>query len=166
MTCTVLDCGVHVRARGLCGRHYQRLRNNGTTDLLRVRARCSVVDCDRAARGRGLCGKHYQRLMRLDRLDLPAEDIGERLRVGHLVDANGCWIWQGKPDPGGYGHFGFEGLVLYVHRVAYEHYIGPIPDALTIDHLCQVRLCINPEHLEPVTAAENARRVHARRKEA
>ena len=44
------------------------------------------------------------------------------------------------------------------HRISYIHYIGPIPDGLTIDHLCRVRPCCNPSHMEPVTQAENTRR--------
>lgn len=44
------------------------------------------------------------------------------------------------------------------HRWAYEHWVGPIPEGLEIDHLCRVKLCVNPAHLEPVTRAENMRR--------
>jgi hypothetical protein len=44
--------------------------------------------------------------------------------------------------------------------VYYEHHVGPIPDGLVIDHLCRVHNCVNPEHLEPVTPAENTRRGH------
>lgn len=51
--------------------------------------------------------------------------------------------------------------LFYAHRVAYEHLVGPIPEGLQLDHLCRNRMCINPEHLEPVTAQENKRRATA-----
>jgi len=70
----------------------------------------------------------------------------------------GCWIWIGGLADGGYGVMGRgragEGNVR-VHRFAYEYMIGPIPEGLEPDHLCRVRCCANPWHLEPVTRREN-----------
>lgn len=66
----------------------------------------------------------------------------------------GCWLWLGYIDPGGYGRFCRTGA----HRWAYERLVGPIPEGLQIDHLCRVRHCVNPAHLEPVTPAVNTRR--------
>lgn len=51
------------------------------------------------------------------------------------------------------------------HRVAYELWVGPIPEGMELDHRCKVRACINPAHLEPVTHAENMRRLGRRRPE-
>lgn len=70
----------------------------------------------------------------------------------------GCVIWLGRMRPNGYGTFSYRGINRGVHRIAYELESGPIPDGLQIDHLCRVRSCINPAHLEPVTNAENTRR--------
>lgn len=71
---------------------------------------------------------------------------------------NGCWLWTGMPTTGGYGTFSFEGNQQYAHRVAYKALIGVIPEDLQIDHLCRVRLCVNPWHLDLVTSRENMRR--------
>jgi hypothetical protein len=77
----------------------------------------------------------------------------------------GCWMWRGAISTGGYGRIGGEGAyLLQAHRVAYELFVGPIPDGLHIDHLCRVRACVNPEHLEAVTQAENNLRSWAARK--
>lgn len=85
----------------------------------------------------------------------PAERFWERVRK----DESGCWLWCGAPTIGtGYGKFWVHGTKFLVHRWSYEHFVGPIPEGLQIDHLCRVRMCVNPEHMEPVTAGENARR--------
>lgn len=69
-----------------------------------------------------------------------------------------CWLWTGSLQSRGYGCVGFGGKRYLAHRLAYEWLVGPIPDGLTIDHLCRVKACVNPAHLEPVTGAENTRR--------
>jgi len=77
----------------------------------------------------------------------------------------GCWYWTGAIGTGGYGRIGTgEGKRLeQAHRVAYELYVGPIPEGLHIDHLCRTRSCVRPDHLEPVPQAENNRRANALR---
>lgn len=70
----------------------------------------------------------------------------------------GCWLWLGALGRGGYGLSRHRGVLSVVHRVAYELLVGPIPEGLQLDHLCRVRHCVNPDHLEPVTALENVRR--------
>jgi len=82
----------------------------------------------------------------------------ERLMFRTALLANGCWEWRGSVNHSGYG-LAWDGKKLrIVHRIAYEELIGPIPAGLQIDHLCRNRPCINPAHLEPVTALTNVRR--------
>jgi hypothetical protein len=70
-----------------------------------------------------------------------------------------CWLWTAWIERNGYGRFWLDGRQQGAHRAAYEMYVGPIPDGLEIDHLCRVRHCVNPAHLDAVTAAENIRRM-------
>lgn len=84
--------------------------------------------------------------------------INDRLNAGMAIDENGCWRWQRIKNRSGYGHIKIAEKNVGVHRVAYETWVGPIPDGLEIDHICGVRDCINPEHLEAVTHLENLRR--------
>lgn len=68
---------------------------------------------------------------------------------------DGCWLWTGTVTGSGYGYFGRDGKTLRAHRVAYEHYVGPIPDGLHLHHLCRQKTCVNPDHLLPMTQGEN-----------
>lgn len=69
---------------------------------------------------------------------------------------SGCWLWTGAVDEAtGYGRFWTADGLGYAHRIAHELFVGPIPAGLDIDHLCRVRRCVNPAHLEPVTRREN-----------
>lgn len=74
---------------------------------------------------------------------------------------DGHWLIDSHLTRDGYARIWVDGKRRRAHRVAYELLVGPIPDGLQIDHLCKVRNCVNPEHLEPVTQAENLRRSEA-----
>lgn len=76
-------------------------------------------------------------------------------------DPNGCWVWTGTLLANGYGHISVGARPRLVHRVSYEMHVGPIPDGLQIDHLCRNRRCVNPAHLEAVTARVNTLRAHS-----
>jgi len=76
------------------------------------------------------------------------------------VDKTGdCWLWMAGLCSGGYGQFRISTERKTVaHRFAYEQMVGPVPDGLQLDHLCRVKRCVNPSHLEPVTGRVNTLR--------
>lgn len=135
---------------------------------------CSVDGCDRPVTCRGWCKSHYYRWSRTGSPTgsypprRPARPRADRFRA--KVDNDGpvpegrpdlgvCWLWMGKRDRHGYGEFFIsKRQTVRAHRFSYELAIGPIPHGLVLDHLCRVRHCVNPAHLEPVTNAENVRR--------
>jgi HNH endonuclease len=85
---------------------------------------------------------------------------------GYAIDPNtGCWIWQRSMSYNGYGQLWHEGRVQRAHRVFYQLHVGPIPEGYQIDHTCGNRPCVRPDHLEAVTAIENAHRTRRKRHE-
>ena len=72
-----------------------------------------------------------------------------------------CWTWTRAHNDQGYGQLWSGGRMVYTHRFAYEHYVGPIPTGYDIDHLCKNTGCCNPFHLQAVTHRENIRRGRA-----
>ncbi len=82
----------------------------------------------------------------------------ERFTSKYTVEPNtGCWLWTAHVVKGGYGRFR-DGRMVLAHRWSYEHFNGPIPAGEEVDHLCRVRSCVNPQHLEAVTHVINVNR--------
>jgi hypothetical protein len=82
-------------------------------------------------------------------------------RLAEKIDFDGdCWMWIAATTSEGYGTVRLSNprRMRDAHRVVYESLIGPVPVGLELDHLCRVRHCVNPDHLEPVTHQENVRR--------
>lgn len=87
--------------------------------------------------------------------------MNERERILERVTPSptGCWLWNGAIGTNGYATVSRgtrpNRLRWMAHRFSYEVFVGPIPEGLDLDHLCRVRHCVNPDHLEPVTRREN-----------
>lgn len=119
---------------------------------------CTIPDCQRAASTRSWCKTHYKRWQRHgDPLTMLAADRWPGF-WSHVEKTDTCWLWTGRKEKAGYGKY----CGTVAHRWAYRELVGPIPAGLTLDHLCYVRHCVNPAHLEPVTLLENVRRANAR----
>lgn len=79
--------------------------------------------------------------------------------ISYTVDSKtGCWIWQRSKTKQGYGNLTINNRQILAHRHVYETHKESIPHGFELDHLCCNTLCVNPDHLEPVTHAENCRR--------
>lgn len=81
-----------------------------------------------------------------------------RVKEQIVVTENGCWEWQGYRYGNGYAGMSWQGKQQLLHRLVYEHFVEAIPSDMQIDHLCRIRHCVNPAHLEVVTPRENTRR--------
>lgn len=88
--------------------------------------------------------------------------VALRLMSAFDIDEAGCWISRYSTGSHGYSQIGWQAggktITRLGHRVAYEFHNGPIPDGLTVDHICRQRRCINPDHLQLLTNEENGRR--------
>lgn len=93
-------------------------------------------------------------------MTLAANNMALRRKIinsSDIVLDTGCWEWRKSINKAGYGESWDPNARKRViaHRFSWQIFNGPIPEGLTIDHLCRNRKCVNPDHLEPVTNKEN-----------
>ena len=158
--CFLSRCESPARTRGLCSKHYQRLRVNGATELRpRVVRFCSVDGCDSKMYALDFCNKHWQRFKKHGdplgggrRYDTPEEAIKAQAKK-----VSNCLLWTGYVNDDGYGVFSARKKRTSVHRFVWEKKRGTIPEGMEIDHICLQRNCINLEHLRLASNAENKR---------
>lgn len=125
---------------------------------------CIRDGCDATARARYLCSRHYSQARTTGNLPPRMSNFGkspEERFLAFTEKTDSCWLWSGALTSEGYASFKADGQPNG-HRWAYQHFVGAIPAGLYIDHLCRVRHCVNPDHLEAVTNAENIRRGESR----
>lgn len=131
---------------------------------------CSIDDCGRPVFARGWCNRHYNRwrshgdpLTTLRRPPVDRPRIDPAVRFWPKVEkTETCWLWTGALfKTSGYGQFSCQSTNMLAHIWSYENVNGPVPDGLQLDHLCRVRRCVNPAHLEAVTAQVNNLRSEA-----
>lgn len=128
---------------------------------------CAIDGCDRAVKARGWCVAHYDRWRRHGDPTAGGPPRTTSKKLGwplnllsrlELTD-QGCLIFTGRCDRHGYARvIGPNGQLGMAHRLMYELVVGPISAGKELDHLCRVRNCVNPAHLEPVTHRENTLR--------
>ena len=122
---------------------------------------CAIAGCTRSRHNGKVCKSHDT----IIKLGLPmAERVWVARRLANVERIGDCIIWQGAPNNMGYGKVGVlndpssSGEEEAVHRWFYKRFVGPLAADKVLDHLCRTPLCVNVEHLEPVTLAENTRR--------
>lgn len=171
--CSVSACQQRPIARALCDRHYARWKTHGSPDVNKARrskaARgiCRAAFCDEPIHQESRCLSHYLRWLRYDRLCADAtqfDPVPGGARGGSLAErfwarvnkTDTCWLWIGFVTESGYGLCPM-GNRRYrpAHRVSWKLAGRDLVVGMHLDHLCRVRNCVNPDHLDQVTPAVN-----------
>lgn len=137
-------------------------------------SKCSFPGCQKPLCAKGLCNTHWAQNKRQGALTpIKTHETAHDRFLRQTIkssDPSGCWIFTGngkgsgksvKTEGVGYGQLYHNGKKCMAHRYSYEYYKNEtIPDGLQLDHLCRVKNCVNPDHLQIVTQDENLRRMN------
>lgn len=162
----------------LCGKTYTRTPgprsifcSRACYWAIRIPTGPLCTECDRPRWHGSLCQRHADRLKRTGSTQLrekPSDEVRFWSRVNkdgpvpqHRLDLGPCWLWTLSTVSRGYALFAIKGKSFKAHRYSYELLVGPIPEGLELDHLCSVRHCVNPTHLDPVPHVINLQRANA-----
>lgn len=123
---------------------------------------CVADGCESRHYGLGFCRKHYRRLKSTGSTELVQVSASEKFSRSH-TEGPGCHEWTRGKTGAGYGLIYVDGRNQLAHRWAYEHFHGPIPEGLYVDHECGNPACVNPGHLRLATHKQNQENLTPRR---
>ena len=123
--------------------------------------KCKYENCSLESVAKEFCQGHYMQQRRGKEMSPLYNHLSmqERIESKISIDSNGCMVWSGHTDTGGYPNIKYQGKNYLVHRAYYKIFNGEIPAHDTLDHLCRNKLCINLNHLQPVSRSENIKRM-------
>ncbi len=115
---------------------------------------CTIRDCPKPITCRGWCWTHYNRwrVYGDPLIKTRGNDRTMKFWSTFRRDPSGCWLWTGAVNPQGYGFFYTGSDQVMAHRWAYATMIEPVLDGVDVHHVCEVRACVNPTHLQPIPA--------------
>lgn len=164
--CSVAICKTKVLARDMCAKHYQRWSISGDPEKVnwspeKRGTSCKVTDCIEPVKAKGMCNKHYLRHRKYGNpLTTKYHSTAEEKFLAELPENKNpeeCWEWQGPINRYGYGVINAVGAMgLLAHRYSYARTNNvELVRYEQIHHICANRRCVNPDHLQSVSAREN-----------